>query len=236
MSLSKVIEVARGELGVTEKPAGSNLTKYGEAYGGHMNGQPWCVMFLWWCFREAGERMAFFGGGQTASCSILLRWYREQGLTVDKQSVQAGDIVLLNFSGTVEPQHCGLVTRVERSGGSILYIKTIEGNTSSGDTSQDNGGMVCEKVRYPRNIVAVCRPQYQPEEAGDDLSTIGCADGPPPLSGEAKDDVSGRWAEEDIRWCVAHGLMKGYPDGSFQPDRAVTRAELAAVLRRLAEK
>ena len=212
MSLSKVIEVARGELGQTEDPAGSNLTKYGFWYG--VNGVPWCVIFIAWVFEQSGERMAFFGGGKTASCSILLRWYREQGLTVDKLNVQAGDIVILNFSGTVEPQHCGLVTHVERSGGSILYIKTIEGNTTSGDTSQDNGGMVCEKVRYPRQVVEVCRPQYQPEP-------------------EAKDDITGHWAEEDIRWCVAHGLMKGYPDGSFQPDRAVTRAELAAVLRRL---
>ena len=33
MSLSKVIEIARGELGQTENPAGSNLTKYGFWYG-----------------------------------------------------------------------------------------------------------------------------------------------------------------------------------------------------------
>lgn len=215
MSLNKVIELARADIGYTESPANSNMTKFGEWYG--MNGQPWCVMALAFWFNEAGERMAFFGGGKTASCSILLRWYREQELTVDKQNVQAGDIVILNFSGTVEPQHCGLVTHVERSGGSILYIKTIEGNTTSGDTSQDNGGMVCEKVRYPRQVVGVCRPQYQPEP-------------------DTVDDITWHWAKKDIRWCMEHGLMQGYPDGSFQPDRPVTRAELAAVLRRLEEK
>ena len=32
MSLSKVIEVAWGELGYTESPPGSNRTKYWEAY------------------------------------------------------------------------------------------------------------------------------------------------------------------------------------------------------------
>lgn len=216
MSVSKVIEVARGELGYTEDPANSNLTKYGEAYGGHMNGQPWCVMFLWWCFERAGERKAFMGGGQTASCSILLRWYKEQGLTVPVEDVQVGDIVILNFHGTKDAEHCGLVTAkgYSISDEIIQTITTIEGNTSSSDGSQSNGGMVCAKARYPSQLVAVCRPQYQPEP-------------------EIVDDITGHWAEKDIRWCMEHGLMQGYPDGSFQPDRPVTRAELAAVLDRL---
>ena len=213
MSLSKVIETARAELGVTEKPPGSNRVKYWDDYDKSFQGQPWCVAFLWWVFNTAGERMAFFGGGQTASCSILLRWYREQEMTVDKQNVQAGDIVLMNFSGTVEPQHCGLVTRVERSGGSILYIKTIEGNTTSGDTSQDNGGMVCEKVRYPRQVVGVCRPQYQPEQ-------------------EAKDDVSGHWFSPAVEWAREKGLIKNYPDGSFKPNQPITRAEACVMFER----
>lgn len=214
MSLSKVIELAREQLGQTENPAGSNLTKYGFWYG--VNGVPWCVIFLCWLFDQAGESTAFFGGAQTASCGTLLRWYKEQGLTVDKQSVQAGDIVLLNFSGTVEPQHCGLVTHVERSGGSILYIKTIEGNTTSGDTSQDNGGMVCEKIRYPRYIVAVCRPQYQPEP-------------------EVKDDITGHWFTPAVEWAREKGLIKNYPDGSFKPNNPLTRAEACAILERFYE-
>ena len=217
MSLSKVIEIARGELGQTENPAGSNLTKYGFWYG--VDGVPWCVIFLCWVYNQAGERMAFFGGGKTASCSVLLRWYREQGLTVDKQSVQAGDIVLLNFHGGKDPEHCGLVENAygKSDYGKVFeigFIDTIEGNTSPSDGSQSNGGMVCAKTRYPSQIVAVCRPQYQPEE-------------------EAKDDITGHWAEEDIRWCMEQGLMQGYPDGSFQPDKGVTRAELAAVIHRI---
>ena len=92
MSLKKVIETARADLGYAESPPNSNRTKYGEAYG--MNGQPWCVMALWYWFSEAGERMAFFGGGKTASCGALLRWYKEQGLTVPVEDVQTGDIVI----------------------------------------------------------------------------------------------------------------------------------------------
>lgn len=215
MSLSKVLELARAELGTTEDPPGSNLTKYGFWYG--VDGVPWCVIFLCWLFNQAGERMAFFGGGKTASCGMLLRWYREQGLTVPVSGVQPGDIVLLNFHGGKDPEHCGLITHVERSGGSILYVKSIEGNTyaegGSGDDS--NGGCVAERTRYPRNIVGVARPKYKPDD-------------PQPV-----DDVTGNWAESAIRWCMAHDLLQGYPDGSFGPDKPVTRAELATVLRRL---
>ena len=71
MSLSKVLEIARGELGVCESPPGSNRVKYWEDYDPAYQGQPWCVAFLWWVFQQAGERMSFFGGGKTASCGTL---------------------------------------------------------------------------------------------------------------------------------------------------------------------
>ncbi len=220
MSLSKVIEVARGELGYTENPPGSNRTKYWESYGPKMQGQPWCVAFLWWVFQQAGERMAFFGGGKTASCSMLLRWYREQGLTVPVKIVKPGDIVLLNFHGGKDPEHCGLVVEAPSvwmgDNEPAMFYKTIEGNTTPGEEgSQENGGCVALKHRSPSQIVAVCRPQHKPDD-------------PQPV-----DDVTGHWAEDAIRWCMEHELLQGYPDGSFGPDKPVTRAELATVLRRL---
>lgn len=216
MSLSKVLETARGELGVTESPPNSNRVKYWDDYDKSFQGQPWCVAFLWWVFQQAGERMAFFGGGKTASCGMLLRWYREQGLTVPVSEVQAGDIVILNFHGTQDTEHCGLVVDlpIEEPYG-FVYVETIEGNTSPGyEGSQDNGGCVALKRRTPGKIVGICRPQYQPEPV-----TV--------------DDITGHWAEKAIRRCVARGLLKGYPDGSFHPDKPVTRAELAAVLDRM---
>lgn len=216
MSLSKVIETARAELGVTEFPPGSNRVKYWQDYDPKMQGQPWCVAFLWWVFQQAEERMAFFGGGKTASCSLLLRWYKEQGLTVPVREVQVGDIVILNFSGTKDTEHCGLVVGrgVENFS---WFVKTIEGNTSSSDVSMSNGGMVCEKTRYPSQIVAVCRPQYK-------------TDDPQPV-----DDVSGHWAKGSIEWAKEKGLIKGYPDGSFKPNNPLTRAEACAILERFYE-
>lgn len=159
--------------------------------------------------------MAFFGGGRTASCGTLLRWYREQGLTVPEDQVQPGDIVILNFSGTRDTQHCGLVQDVDYGrNGKPTYVTTVEGNTTDANGDQSNGGMVCGKYRSVRFIVAVCRPQYK--------------DDPQPV-----DDISGHWAEAQIRRCIERGLLKGYPDGSFQPDKPVTRAEIAVILDRL---
>ena len=214
MSLSKVIETARAELGVTEKPPGSNRVKYWEDYDPAYQGQPWCVAFLWWVFNSAGERMSFFGGGKTASCSVLLRWYNEQGLTVPVSEVQVGDIVLLNFHGGKDPEHCGLVAEVLGNG---WYIQTIEGNTTNTDknTSNDsNGGCVAAKTRYPSQIIGVCRPQYK-------------ADDPQPV-----DDVSGHWFTPSVEWAREKGLIKNYPDGSFKPNQPITRAEACVMFER----
>jgi S-layer homology domain len=43
-------------------------------------------------------------------------------------------------------------------------------------------------------------------------------------------DVAGNWAEPFIKVLVEKDIIKGYPDGSFKPDQAITRAEFAALL------
>ena len=221
MSKEKVIEIARGELGVCEEPI--NRVKYNTAYyGREVSGKnfPWCVTLPWWVFREAGEQRAFFGGGKTASCRTLLLWYQEQGLTADKQDIQVGDILILNFSGKkvggeLDTEHCGLVVEKGPIPGTWY---TVEGNTTPGEEGtpqeQADGGCVALKLRSEWNVVGVCRPQYKAEE-------------PDPA-----DDITGHWYTDDVRWCIAQGLIKCYPDGSFRPDQPVTRSEFAVVLRR----
>ena len=44
-----------------------------------------------------------------------------------------------------------------------------------------------------------------------------------------------RWSTAKIEWAKQNQIVTGYPDGTFQPAREVTRAELMAVLRRAAE-
>jgi hypothetical protein len=45
-------------------------------------------------------------------------------------------------------------------------------------------------------------------------------------------DIAGHWAAEDITALAAEGLIAGYPDGSFRPERVFTRAEFAALVSR----
>jgi hypothetical protein len=43
-------------------------------------------------------------------------------------------------------------------------------------------------------------------------------------------DISGHWAEANIKQAVSSGLVKGYLDGTFKPGKSVTRAEFAVML------
>ncbi|MDH7578827.1 MAG: S-layer homology domain-containing protein [Bacillota bacterium] len=43
-------------------------------------------------------------------------------------------------------------------------------------------------------------------------------------------DIQGHWAQREIESLVAQGIIKGYPDGTFRPDQAVTRAEFSTLM------
>ena len=141
-----VLKIAAWQLGVLENPAGSNRQKYGEAYG--MNGQPWCVMFVWWVFREAG-----FNLRKTASCTDLSNAYKAAGQWV-ASGYKPGDIVMFDFTGNrSKTEHCGIVEKV--NGNTLI---TIEGNT--GTASNANGGAVMRRTRDVRFVTGACRPRY----------------------------------------------------------------------------
>jgi hypothetical protein len=43
-------------------------------------------------------------------------------------------------------------------------------------------------------------------------------------------DVADHWAIDYITTFASHGYILGYPDGSFRPDRQITRAEVVAII------
>jgi hypothetical protein len=43
-------------------------------------------------------------------------------------------------------------------------------------------------------------------------------------------DISGHWAEADIKLAVSEGIVAGYPGGTFKPNQSVTRAEFVVML------
>lgn len=219
MSLQSVIDLAVSQLGNTEYPANSNHIFYNnEYYGADVSGSgyKWCVTFLWWLFYHANESKAFFNGGKTASCTKLMELYKAEGRFITGGIYQVGDLPIFNFSGSMDPEHCGII--IEANTTETIYYKTIEGNTTPGEEgSQDNGGCVALKTRYPRNIIGVCRPNYKEETMKE------------------KKDFEGHWAEKTIRWMMANKILSGYPDGSFRPNDPITRAEAATMTKNAIE-
>jgi hypothetical protein len=49
-------------------------------------------------------------------------------------------------------------------------------------------------------------------------------------------DVSGSWAEKFINSAAQKGWVNGYPDGSFKPDRYITRAEFATLVNNVLDR
>ena len=155
MTAEKILDLARGELGVTELPPSSNNVKYNTAYYDRevAGSYPWCAVFVWWVFRQAGASDLYYGGQKTAYCPTLLSYHKglEQGI---HGNYRPGDIVFFNFSGGRGASHVGICESWDGTN-----ITTIDGNT--GTASQDNGGAVLRQTRNKRYIVGAYRPAYE---------------------------------------------------------------------------
>ena len=47
------------------------------------------------------------------------------------------------------------------------------------------------------------------------------------------DDISGHWAETQIKEWANIGYINGYPDGTFLPDNSITRAEFLTLVNKI---
>lgn len=220
----QLLDIARAELGTTESPAGSNNVMYNTAYYGRevYDGLwdtefPWCVVFLWWCFRQAGAAELFYGGSKTASCRQLLSYHKRQAVT----DYQPGDIIFYNFHGKTTAEHVGIC---ESAGGSSIV--TIEGNTGVGNDA--NGGAVMRRTRSLGQIVGAYRPAY----AEDDMDVEKLTEAQLVRLAErmtaalSKRAVSGTLAPE-----LQEAVDAGITDGS-SPNAFCTRAQAAVMVKR----
>ena len=148
-----LLEIARGELGTKESPAGSNQVKYASWYG--LPGQPWCVMFVMWVFAQAGVALPT----RTASCTLLMNAAKKAGTWVTSGYLP-GDVVIYDWGANGVPDHCGIV---ESASGSA--VTAIEGNTAVGNDS--DGGEVMRRERQTRQILGAVRPRYEEERTVD---------------------------------------------------------------------
>ena len=162
--IEKLISVAREELGYLEKASNSNLydkianagyknfTKYWQDIKPSWQGQPWCAVFVTWCFEKA------FG---KENARKLLKHYpytycpQMANLFTLNANPKAGDIVIFYYRGQFA--HTGIVIKVNGD-----YFETIEGNTNNGSTIVPNGGSVCKKSYYNSKLPGTkfCTPNW----------------------------------------------------------------------------
>lgn len=167
-----VIHIAKEERGYLEKAsakdldsktanAGSNnFTKYARALYPALQGQPWCDMFVDWCFVKALGEISTrkLLGGFSAYTPTSARYFKDKGLW--KSSPQPGDQIF--FENAVRIYHTGIVERV-----TIDRVYTIEGNTSNAAGVVANGGGVWEKSYHLsyQGIAGYGRPDWSQVES-----------------------------------------------------------------------
>ena len=161
--MSSVLDIAAGEIGTKESPAGSNKVKYNTWYYGKIvqgADYKWCMTFDQWVYNQAGLPLPF----KTASCTSLLNWYKKYDPNRIVKKPKGGDITILQFSKN--NLHTGIF---ESESGNYIY--TIEGNTSL--SSDDNGGSVMRRKRNKTNVLAYIRPYGEIEHEGDEkMNTV----------------------------------------------------------------
>lgn len=141
----KLVSVAVSQLGEHEDPPGSNMTKFGAAYG--WNGVAWCMIFVWWCFKQSGLADLFYNGNKTASCTTLMKWAANNGLFV-VGDYRKGDVFMYDYDNVPgDSEHTGIFTG-ERTGAGYI---AIEGNYAD---------KVARVTREASEIIGAFRPRW----------------------------------------------------------------------------
>ena len=148
-----VVDAAKSQLNYRE--TGNNNTIFGKWYG--LNNNPWCAMFVSWCYDQAGlvSKVAAQNKKGFASCDAGLKWFTKKNKIVPVGKAQAGDLVFFQFDKDPQADHVGICA--SNDGKSFLMV--YEGNTSADSRgSQSNGDGVFLKKRSYSLIMGVARP------------------------------------------------------------------------------
>lgn len=147
------------------------------------------------------------------SCSAMIERYKKAGRWEERDDYvpELADIVMYDWDAvkgecTGAPEHTGMV--VGYNGKNPLVL---EGN-------YDNQVKIREICVEYVKVRGYCLPDYASLVQG------------------FSDVDPGAWYAKDVAKAAQLGIMEGVGGGLFEPERAVTRAELAAVVVRLCEK
>jgi hypothetical protein len=140
--LTEVLKVAAAQIGVMEKPPGSNrgpeVDRYLKAAGldPEQGSFPWCAAFVYFCFNEAAKVLGRKNPA-VRTAGVLDHWHRagEKGVAritaasahMHEALIRPGHIFVIDTGDPGGAGHTGLVEAV--SAGKLV---TIEGNTNDG--------------------------------------------------------------------------------------------------------
>jgi CHAP domain len=136
LALSK----ARSYLGYVESPPGTNGNMFGAWYG--MNYEPWCAMFVAYCFEHvAGGSPSFVKGSRYSYVPYMVSdaLAGRNGLTTTTKPIP-GDLVAYDWQRDGVYDHVGIF-----EDGNAGEWDAIEANTSTSNNS--NGGQVMRRSR-----------------------------------------------------------------------------------------
>ncbi|MBQ2614737.1 MAG: CHAP domain-containing protein [Clostridia bacterium] len=223
MSIEKLINIALNEVGYLEKAdrcalyektanaGGRNYTKYWEDIRPSWQGQPWCAIFVTWCFTKAF--------GEDVAKKLLKHYpftYCPKIATLFEQHNQPkrGDIVV--FYRKKEFAHTGIVVKADGD-----YFETVEGNTDGGSSVIANGGGVHKKSYYASALPGTkfLRPNYPEGEKSEMIYNY-------------IDKNMPEWARESVQWAVDNGIIQGDGNGLALTD---DKLWVLVVLKRFAE-
>jgi hypothetical protein len=143
--------------------------------------------------------------------------------------------------GTLRPERS--ITREEIA---AVFYRLLKGETRKSRRTDAHGFLDVEPARWSATEIGTMRKigvvqgypegDYKPAqpvtraEFAVIAARFGSADGggAPVFS-----DIRGHWAEGYIVGIGASGWIDGYPDGTFQPNQAITRAEAAKIINRM---
>lgn len=227
MTAAEAVRIAADQVGYLEKasdkdldsktanPGSGSWTKFSRDlwaadphfYQGNKNGiADWCSIFVAWCVYMAAGRdstkaqMALCYGGPYGASCTYAAGYYKDAGRFYQADPQPGDQIFFQRAGQIV--HTGIVESVDPDG----VIHTIEGNSANAVRRQAYGP---EDAR----IYGYGRPRYETEAT--------C-----PFT-DLKEDS---YYAKPVRELWALGIVKGTSGTTFEPDRNITRAEVATLI------
>jgi len=177
-----------------------------------------------------------FNGAVLTAVPILVK-----GLVSDQDGIAKVELMILGSTGTTTVLCTITATRPGEGDWSYQWSPTQAGSYTLTSKATDTYTLEQEPETYKPITVTVSlggTPTPTPTPSiSTPTPTPSATPSPTPSTTSTAtplapsfSDLNGHWAEALILSLTGKGVISGYPDGTFQPDRPITRAEFSAIL------